>query len=190
MQTLVKQIRIAAAREIQRIWRGFSSRVISRKDESRVVLSWRWGAMKPDSVHVAGEFNGWARWRMKLDRVSNEYRISLPRGLFRGKRSFAYKFVVDGLWTCDGTLPMIEDVEGNVNNVYNLPIVNISKSAHSPGKAREAAPQHPKKIHAGSGIVRTPKPTSTETRQYSRERGLPSPSVLRHRRLSHSATIK
>jgi hypothetical protein len=127
---------------------------------------------------------------MKLDQVSNEHRLSFPRYLISGKLTFAYKFIVDGLWTCDGSLPMIEDKHGGVNNVYNVPSIKNSNGTAPTVHSLELAPHHSRRMHRGADHVRTPKTISSTARQYSMERRLPSPSVLHNRRLSHSATIK
>lgn len=117
--SLFKDIRKSCAVELQRIWRGFSVRLLGYSREDRVILKWKWGALKSDSVYVAGEFSNWQKWRMRACPSNGDHRIVLSPHLLRGRDSFKYKFVVDDLWTCDGSLPMIEDDFGNINNIYH-----------------------------------------------------------------------
>lgn len=49
-----------------------------------------------------------------------EHRVWMPKRFLKASSIFQYKFVVDGLWTCDGSLPMIEDNLGNMNNVFQM----------------------------------------------------------------------
>ena len=57
---------------------------------------------------------------MKYCPSVDEHRLSIAKTLLVAKSSFKFKFVVDGLWTCDGSLPMVEEVDGTVNNVYYM----------------------------------------------------------------------
>lgn len=99
------------------------------EDDSRFVLRWRWGSRDNNHVCVAGEFSKWERWPMLFVPGIDEHRLSLPRKFFPASaREVQYKFVVDGLWTCDGSLPMTDDGAGNVNNVLTLRRVFTSKS--------------------------------------------------------------
>ena len=108
------------ATEIQRVWKGFAQRSLLEPSKGRVILTWRWGSSTGASVYVAGEFSSWRKWRMHYCSHLNEYRVALPLKCTDSCKSFMYKFIVDGLWTCDGSLPMIECEDGNVNNVYQM----------------------------------------------------------------------
>lgn len=116
---MFKDIRTVCAIELQRIWRGFCIRSLNTPRADRIILKWNWGALKSDSVYVAGEFSNWMKWRMRACPRNGHHCIALSTRLLRGRESFKYKFVVDDLWTCDGSLPMIEDAAGNINNIYN-----------------------------------------------------------------------
>jgi hypothetical protein len=113
-------MRHISAIEIQRLWRGYSERVLIRSPRGNILIKWRLSTSDSTSVYVAGEFNDWKKWKMKYCGAYKDYRISVPTGLVRGRNSFEYKFIVDGLWTCDGSLPMVESTVGTVNNIYML----------------------------------------------------------------------
>ena len=129
---MFKSLRSVCASEIQRIWRGVWIRnVYIENPRKRVVLRWRWGSKSVSGVYVAGEFSDWKKWPMVYCAVGNDHRLSIPLVKLMGVTKFAYKFVVDGLWTCDGLLPMEEEEGGNVNNVFTL-----KKSPQTPGAHR------------------------------------------------------
>lgn len=127
-EMLFSRIRTICSTEIQRIWRGYSVRkFISSLNLDRTLLCWRWGSRSND-IFVAGEFSKWQKWRMTWCPAYGDHRITLPVSLSKSKSSVQYKFIVDGLWTCDGSLPMEEDSDGNVNNVISLRRRNSSPS--------------------------------------------------------------
>ena len=71
---------------------------------------------KPKQVSLSGEFNSW-----QLIPLSNTFTsscfvtiIELPLGTHQ------YKFVVDGDWTFDPTLPSVDDGIGGQNNIITV----------------------------------------------------------------------
>ena len=134
LTNLYRTIHHICATEIQRIWRGCRIRSLVRQaDTRRILLRWRWGSRDLNQVYVAGEFNDWKSWRMVYLTGLDEHRITIPRKCVpQSARELRYKFVVDGLWTCDGSLPMAEDSSGNVNNTLALkrPIPTNTFGAH------------------------------------------------------------
>lgn len=114
-------LRALCAVEIQRWWRGKRIKLLlSLKSERSVVLRWRWGNKSISGVSVAGDFSNWEPWRMRFVPGVEEHRISVPVRALCNSDRLQYKFVVDGLWTCDGSLPMMEDDSGNLNNVFHV----------------------------------------------------------------------
>jgi hypothetical protein len=110
-------MRSVSATEIQRWWRGERSRhLLSDNSPGRVLLTWRWGCKR--DVLVAGEFSDWRPQRMTYCPITRDHRLSVPITHMDSRGSFMYKFIVDGLWTCDGSLPMASDNSSNLNNVY------------------------------------------------------------------------
>ena len=132
-----KLVRSICAIQIQKAWRGYSVRSNLKERVGRVILRWRWGSTNSSSVYIAGDFSLWRKWRMHYFPHLNEYRTTLPLRYIDGRSSFMYKFIVDGLWTCDGSLPMIESKNGIVNNVYQ-----IRKSTQTHINSSKATPSH------------------------------------------------
>ncbi len=150
----IKCVRSTSANEIQRLWRGFRTRAVSKDSKDRVLLRWRHSGATAD-IYVAGEFSRWAKWRMKYCPFVREHRLSFPLRLIAGQPFFHYKFIVDGLWTCDGSLPMVEDDNGIVNNVYHtkrsfrkhtLHLPHVSEKSHH---LESAESRHSKMLAAG-----------------------------------------
>lgn len=103
------------------MWRGRATRKLSSENSARsILLRWRWGSKGLNDVYIAGDFSGWEKWKMTFCLGHSEHRLSIPLHILKGVRGFRYKFVVDGLWTCDGSLTMEEDEAGNMNNVYEM----------------------------------------------------------------------
>ncbi len=69
---------------------------------------------KPQSILLAGSFNGWSsKVNMIFDGMKNYWyaNVTVPRG------KCYYKFVVDGNWMCNPKDPTETDESGNTNNV-------------------------------------------------------------------------
>ena len=127
-EVAIRLARTLAAIEIQRIWRGYCVRKFTSANNSRrLVLTWRWGRKESD-VYIAGDFSCWKKWKMTWLPCYRDYRLLVPFSFLRDRTTpFEFKFVVDGLWTCDGTLPMKEGPDGTVNNFFV-----ISKQPYTP----------------------------------------------------------
>lgn len=72
-----------------------------------------WSYTNAKQVFLAGSFNEWSKTVCPMDKVGDVHRISVP--LESGK--YLFKYVVDGEWNYDITLPTETDSEGNTNNV-------------------------------------------------------------------------
>lgn len=72
-------------------------------------------APEAEQVFLSGTFNNWSETRdpMKQDETGTWKKIKvLPRG------TYEYKFIVDGVWTCDPNCKdIIRNEEGTENNV-------------------------------------------------------------------------
>ena len=69
---------------------------------------------KPQSILLAGSFNGWSsKVNMIFDGMKNYWyaNVTVPKG------KCYYKFVVDGNWMCNPKDPTETDESGNTNNV-------------------------------------------------------------------------
>lgn len=82
-------------------------------DDSKTIVMFEWSHTAPKQVFLAGSFNDWSDTSCPLKLVDDVHRTSVP--LESGK--YLFKFVVDGEWHYDITLPTETDVQGNVNNV-------------------------------------------------------------------------
>lgn len=72
------------------------------------------GFLNAKKVILAGTFNDWNEYKMKMDRTESGWKISL--NLSSGK--YAYKFIVDGQWMIDPDNPLSEyDPYGNLNSI-------------------------------------------------------------------------
>lgn len=80
------------------------------KGTKKVLLSWN--ATHAQNVQLCGSFNN---WEQKLDLVKSDGSHFLNIYLPSGKHT--YKFIVDGEWCYDFTLPNECDPSGNVNNI-------------------------------------------------------------------------
>jgi hypothetical protein len=116
------------------------------------VLDWRWGANSCAEVFVAGDFSNWNRWPMRFTSGLDSHRVSVPKRLVSNGGIIEFKFIVDGLWTCDGSLPMKEDEFGNVNNVLAteridaLPLQRRDSSGRMPVKKHVSRPSRMGKL--------------------------------------------
>jgi hypothetical protein len=110
-------IRSLAALQVQRWWRGARIRnVLIEVPDKKVILRWRWDSSSTP-VYVAGDFSNWVPRRMLWCATKSEHRLAVPTRSIRSIGVLRYKFVVNRIWTCDGSLPMDEDTRGNVNNL-------------------------------------------------------------------------
>ena len=69
---------------------------------------------KPQSILLAGSFNGWSsKVNMIFDGMKNYWyaNVTVPKG------KCYYKFIVDGNWMCNPKEPTETDESGNTNNV-------------------------------------------------------------------------
>lgn len=107
--------RTAAACVIQRCYRGYVERVRLDVECRRWVLEWRYDS-PGHVVEVVGTFSRpqWTR-RVLLPWSPTKrcYTVALPR--IPGRHEF--KFVVDGVYCCDGAYTVVSDGAGHYNNV-------------------------------------------------------------------------
>lgn len=90
----------------------------SNEDEKTTnAFMFEWSHTNAKEVFLAGSFNEWSRTACPMDKVNDMHRISVP--LESGK--YLFKYVVDGEWHYDITLPTEADSEGNTNNVLVVP---------------------------------------------------------------------
>lgn len=145
-QLAIKLARSLCAIEIQRIWRGCGGRKYMNNDSStRLILKWKWGRQEND-VYIAGDFSSWQKWKMTWMPCFRDHRLLVPVPFMKQcKESFEFKFIVDGLWTCDGTLPMKESFDNSVNNIYAIPKRSSGQDLRllSFGKSKTSFPRLP-----------------------------------------------
>lgn len=76
----------------------------------------KWSATPAQSVQVTGSFNGWTD-RVDLTKQDDG---SFTGDIAMAKGKHMFKFIVDGEWLYDITLPSEADESGNVNNVIEI----------------------------------------------------------------------
>ncbi len=84
-----------------------------------VLLVWKWGQAESD-IRVAGDFSDWVPWRLTWYHQTGDHRVHLPSTKVVGRDRIEFKFLLNGVWTCDGTISMCDDGEGNINNYMLL----------------------------------------------------------------------
>ncbi|KAI6122793.1 hypothetical protein EV401DRAFT_1858561, partial [Pisolithus croceorrhizus] len=91
----------------------------------------------PNDVIVTGTFDQWSA-SIHLAKGDTGFRgmVKLPWG-----EKVAYKFIVDGYWSCRDDQPMENDGSGNINNILYVPqkpfpppgeTVSVSEATHPP----------------------------------------------------------
>ena len=78
-------------------------------------VTFSWSASDASSVKVTGSF---AEWQDTLALEKRDGKWTLVKKLTPG--TYEYKFIVDGNWWYDITLPTATDCDGNVNNVITV----------------------------------------------------------------------
>ncbi|KAI6165020.1 immunoglobulin E-set [Pisolithus thermaeus] len=96
-----------------------------------------WPHVGPNDVIVTGTFDQWSA-SIHLVKGDTGFRgmVKLPWG-----EKVAYKFIVDGYWSCRDDQPMENDGSGNINNILYVPqkplpppgeIVSVPEATHPP----------------------------------------------------------
>ena len=139
-----RHLREISALEIQRIWRGTrTKRLFKNSQPAGAVIIWKWGQPESD-IRVAGDFSDGDTWKMTWYEQSKDHRILIPPRILLGRDRIEFKFVVNGQWTCDGTVAMCEDGEGNVNNFISINQSNdratpsVTPRIHMPDDVRDS----------------------------------------------------
>ncbi|KAE9555402.1 hypothetical protein FO519_001414 [Halicephalobus sp. NKZ332] len=83
-------------------------------NEFPVVFKWH-NAGGSKTVHVTGSWDGWKR---KIPLVKSTHDFSTIVNLNPGR--YEYKYLVDGKWMVDDTLPKTDNTMGSQNNVVNI----------------------------------------------------------------------
>ncbi|CDF39997.1 unnamed protein product [Chondrus crispus] len=78
-------------------------------------VTFSWSASDASSVKVTGSF---AEWQDTMALEKRDGKWTLVKKLTPG--TYEYKFIVDGNWWYDITLPTATDCDGNVNNVITV----------------------------------------------------------------------
>lgn len=121
-------LRVICAIEVQRVWRGVKVRsILGLRPKSGVVLIWKYGQQQ-DDIRVAGTFSKWKPWMMTWCRDSGDHRVFVQMKNIEPDNEFEFKYLVNGLWTCDGAMRMREDDQGNVNNILEYRTITTSES--------------------------------------------------------------
>jgi protein phosphatase PTC7 len=123
----LENIRSQASILIQKVFKGYqvrSSLKFLRNIPQKKLIRW---VHEASSVSLAGTFTE-PPWKLlvslKRCKYLNEFistalvDFKVPRG------TYLVKFLVDGVWVCDGNLPVSQDISGNYNNVI---VINDQK---------------------------------------------------------------
>lgn len=113
-------MRESCANQIQRFWRGSCERHMLVPNVQTCIISWRF-ATGASGVMVACSIFDWKPMKMRRCPLKGDCRLCIPVRRIRPDPFFLYKFMVDGVWTCDAGYPMLQDSAGNINNIYYIP---------------------------------------------------------------------
>ncbi|CEM33392.1 unnamed protein product [Vitrella brassicaformis CCMP3155] len=112
------KVRRDAALEIERVYRGHCGRLVAKEEKTQIVFRWIWDG-PGQSVELVGDFTDMP-WQDRLRMRWCNIRSCYVRPWRRRTGRYEFKFLVNGQFVCDGSLPVERDEFGNVNNVIEI----------------------------------------------------------------------
>jgi len=79
-----------------------------------------WKNPQAGKVFVTGNFDNWQQVNELEKQPDGTFKKVIP--LPSSEEKILYKFVVDGNWVIDNSMPVEEDGRGNQNNYINIPV--------------------------------------------------------------------
>ncbi|ORX57748.1 hypothetical protein BCR36DRAFT_409225 [Piromyces finnis] len=79
-----------------------------------------WKNPHAGKVYVTGNFDNWQKTNELEKQPDGTFKKVIP--LPSNKEKIIYKFVVDGNWVIDNSMPIEDDGMGNQNNCFNIPV--------------------------------------------------------------------
>lgn len=86
-----------------------------------------WKNPQAGKVFVTGNFDNWQQVNELEKQPDGTFKKVIP--LPSSEEKILYKFVVDGNWVIDNSMPVEEDGRGNQNNYINIPVENLGTIA-------------------------------------------------------------
>jgi serine/threonine protein phosphatase PrpC len=123
IESRLLKLRTLAALNIQKTIRGYFVRkdlYFMRSKKLPLLITWKYPAV---SVHMAGDFTQ-PSWKSHLPLLYSRHLKLFFSTFFMenniSPKSYQIKFIVDSAWLCDGNLPIVQDSEGNYNNIFTV----------------------------------------------------------------------
>lgn len=84
---------------------------------SEISHTFRRSAPSDATVSIAGTFSNWDPVALAFDAAVSEFAVEMK---LKSGEAYEYKYILNGEWLCDSSLPTVTDDAGNVNNVLRL----------------------------------------------------------------------
>ncbi|KAM0838163.1 hypothetical protein ACQ4PT_061163 [Festuca glaucescens] len=108
-------------------------------------FAWPFGGQR---ASVCGSFTGWREYPMGLVGAEFQLVLDLPPGVYQ------YRFLVDGVWRCDDTKPIVRDEYGMISN--EVLVTLVENNTHP---VVQLEPSSNRRMNLDEGTILTTMPT-------------------------------